>query len=113
MIAGINRADFGEEVAESTHVSLLTYLKRWGNNTEKPYRVDRMMIETTIKPPMRFWTGVLRRSPMVVRSFSSRIKNTRAAGSSVTAITWTNNVINTSGALGIRTTRPAVTSIRK
>ena len=44
--------------------------------------------------------------PMVFLLFSRRIRNTRAAGSRVTAITCTNSVISTSGALGISTTSP-------
>src|ERR1700676_2966391 len=86
-IPGVYRGEFPEQIAQCAHLSLLPYLNRFGNKTEKPYRVDRIMIDTTIRPPMKFWLGVLQRSPMVVRSFSSKIKNTRAAGSRVTAIT--------------------------
>src|SRR5205085_9680425 len=78
-----------------------------------PYRVDRMTINTTMQPPTRFCAGVLQYSPTAVRSLSNSIRNTRAAGSNVTAITCTNKVMSTSGACGIRTTRPAVTSMRK
>src|SRR6266404_1576581 len=83
-IPGVYGGEFGEETA---HIGVLSYWNRFVNNTEKPYKVDRMMIDTTMNPPMKFWPGVLQRSPMVARSFSSKIKNTSAAGSSVTAIT--------------------------
>src|SRR6202166_3176414 len=112
-IAGIDRAEFGEQIAQFAHAGILAYWNKLGNSTEMPYRVDRTMIDTTMTPPIRFWPRVLRRSPIVARSFNSRIKNTSAAGSSVTAITCTNKVINTSGACGIRTTKPEVTSMRK
>src|SRR2546423_15011712 len=76
-----------------------------------PYRVDRMTINTTMQPPTRFCAGVLQYSPTAVRSLSNSIRNTSAAGSNVTAITCTNKGMSPSGGGGIRTTRPAVTSM--
>ena len=71
------------------------------------------MIAATMAPLTMLSHSVLVQSPMVSLSFSSRIRNTSAAGSSVTATTWTNSVISTSGAPGISTTRPAVTRVKK
>ena len=68
---------------------------------------------TTIELVTIFCHRLLVYSPMVFLLFSNRIKNTRAAGNRVTATTCTNRVINTSGALGISTTNPAVMSVMK
>src|SRR5208283_2695885 len=53
-ITGIDRGEFAEQIAHFAHLGALTYLNRLGNSTEKPYSVDRTMIERTMNPPMRF-----------------------------------------------------------
>ena len=91
----------------------LPYLNMFGNRVLIPYKVDKTTMTTTIVVVMVFCQSVFVYSPMVFLLFKSRIRKTRAAGRSVTAMTCTNRVINTSGALGMRTMRPAVIRVKK
>ena len=58
-----------------------------------------------------FCQRVLTWAPMNAGSFSIKMRKMSVEGNSVTAATWTNMVMSISGAPGISTTAPAVSSI--
>ena len=78
-----------------------------------PYKDETAITATTIAQSITFWSFVFTYGPINSLSFSSRIRNTKAAGRRVTATACTKSVISTEGTFGIRTIAPASATLRK